>query len=55
MIRTICDDYNKTLEYYHKNPETNEMEMAYYKEPVEQIVITDVFTIGFFVYMLYNL
>ena len=51
----IIDHYNKTLEYYHRNPETNEMEMDYYKEPVEQTIITDAFTVGFFIYMLYNL
>ena len=51
----IIDHYNKTIEYYHKNQETNEMEMAYYKEPMEQTIITDAFTVGFFIYMLYNL
>ena len=51
----IIDHYNKTIEYYHKNQETNEMEIAYYKEPIYQTIINDVFTVGFFFYMLYNI
>ena len=51
----IIDHYNKTTEYYHKNPNTNEMEMVYYKEPIEQTIIADSFVVGLLVYILYNL
>ena len=53
--KMVIDHYNHTIEYYHKDPETNELQMAYYKEPVEQTIITDIFTVVFFYYLLHNL
>ena len=51
----IIDHYNKTIEYYHKNEETNEIELAYYKEPMGQTIIADAVTFGVLVCILYNL
>ena len=51
----IINHYNHTFEYYYMNPETTKYEMANYKEPVNQIILTDVLTIGFYFYLLNNL
>ena len=51
----IIDHYNETIEYSYKDPETNSIKMSYYKEPVEQKILSDVFTVGFLCYILYNL
>lgn len=53
--QAIINHYNETTEYYYKDAETNRIQMGYYKEPVEQTILFDIFTVGILCYIMHTL
>ena len=55
IVNVIKSHYNNTNTYGIYNLETHQHEIFTYTEPIKDIVLTDVFTIGLLYYILSNL